>query len=287
MPRYKRVDGVAHEIDKRYLSIDGVSREIDVGYVRVDGVSREYFKGGPTVAELPVGSSVFLEDVANGTVYLREYIVVHQGNPNSAMYDVSCDGTWLLKKFAYLENSSMAYGDSQDNDYRNSRMHRSGSPTLSTTDLTTGNLRNVKDSTKQFIKQVKIPYFNGPGNNGTMADGADGFQTYSFLLSAMEVGLAPSPDSRPTDGACLDYFAGSEEIDTIRKCDKENGSTVGVAWWLRTPMLVASNRTADAYLRVDSDGSCGFALNTIEYGVRPALVLDSRTRFDPETNIVL
>lgn len=32
----------------------------------------------------------------------QKYLVVHQGRP-SAMYDVSCDGTWLLRKDAWTE----------------------------------------------------------------------------------------------------------------------------------------------------------------------------------------
>ena len=49
-----------------------------------------------TLASMAVGSTVKLK--VDGTLW--DFIVVHQGRPSS-LYDVSCDGTWLLMKDIY------------------------------------------------------------------------------------------------------------------------------------------------------------------------------------------
>jgi hypothetical protein len=50
-----------------------------------------------SVSNIEVGSSVYL----NVDGVKTEFLVVHQGNPNSSIYDASCDGTWLLMKNIY------------------------------------------------------------------------------------------------------------------------------------------------------------------------------------------
>ena len=62
-----------------------------------------------------IGSIVKLK--VNGT--LRDFIVVHQGKP-SAIYDASCDGTWLLMKDCY---EARQWHSSNVNDYASSTIH--------------------------------------------------------------------------------------------------------------------------------------------------------------------
>ena len=52
------------------------------------------------ISELSVGSSVYAKE--SGTP--AEFIVVHHGNPDSSIYDASCDGTWLLRNSCYDGN---------------------------------------------------------------------------------------------------------------------------------------------------------------------------------------
>ena len=281
MSRYHGVDGVAREVKKRYLGVDGVAREIIKGYVGVNGIARQFFKSGPVVAELPVGSSVFMME--SGTNAKIEYIVVHQGIPDETVYDASCNGTWLLRKEPYMQDMTMVWEDaSTTNDYKNSYMHCDTFGLLSTSSLSSGNLKNVIDSTKRFIKQVRIPYFDGPGSTGVLASGSSGLLTYSFLLSGLEVGFQPS-DVMANDGVCLDYFAGSAAKDPIRICQKSGGSTLATNWYLRSPRTGSD----DSYTIVNTEGGRSFYYNTNKMAIRPAVILDSQAPFDPETNILL
>jgi hypothetical protein len=277
MPRYHGVDGVAREVKKRYLGVGGIAREIAKSYVGVDGIARQFFKSGPIVAELPVGSSVFMQE--SGGIQ-REYIVVHQGIPDETMYDASCDGTWLLCKSSLSDNVTMVWEDASTlNDYKNSRMHCATHGRLSTDSLSSGNLRGVIDSTKEFIKQVRIPYVDGPGDTGTLASGSSGLLTYSFLLSGLEVGFQPS-EYMANDGVCLDYFAGSAATDSIRICKSDS---IAKSWYLRTPRLADD----DAYVAVNTSGGRSYYTNTNALSIRPALILDYQAPFDPETNVLL
>ena len=46
------------------------------------------------LGDMAVGSTVKIK--VNGTA--KDFIIVHQGNPDSTIYDSSCDGTWVLMK---------------------------------------------------------------------------------------------------------------------------------------------------------------------------------------------
>ena len=90
----------------------------------------------------------------------RDFLVVHQGLPSS-MYDSSCNGTWLLLKDIYTTRM----WDNSNHDYRNSSIHSYLNETF--LNLFDANIKNA-------IKQVKIPYHNSDGTEGSVAEGANG-----------------------------------------------------------------------------------------------------------------
>lgn len=102
---------------------------------------------------------------------LTNFIIVQQGKPDSALYDDSCNGTWLLLQDILIKK---AWNTNNYNDYKNSDM-----PTY----LETTFLNMFDENIKDVIKEVKIPYVNGYGNSGSVASGADGFVCKAFLLS--------------------------------------------------------------------------------------------------------
>lgn len=198
-----------------------------------------------------VGSSVYLK--ANGVN--TEFLVVHQGKP-SALYDDSCNGTWLLMKDIY---KTMAW-DISNNDYKNSDVHGYLSGTF---------LGLLETDIQNAIKQVKIPYRNGTGSGGTTASGANGLSAKIFLLSGYEVGWTTSDNQYfPADGAKLDYFTASSAGDSKRIANLNGTATI---WWLRSP----STNNASNVWDIDVAGNCNYWRCNNTYGVRPALVLDS------------
>lgn len=184
--------------------------------------------------------------------------ILHQGNPNPALYDSSCDGTWVCLEKIY---STRAW-DSSNNDYKNSDIHS----------WLNGTFLNLFDANiREAIKQVKIPYHNGTGSGGSVASGANGLSCKIFLLSGYELGWTKSDNSYfPQDGAKLDYFtAGTGSAANNKRIAKYNGSATG--WWARSP----DTGYSDSVWLVNSDGGYFGWDCHVTYGVRPAFVLPS------------
>ena len=204
-----------------------------------------------------IGSIVKLK--VNGT--LRDFIVVHQGKP-SALYDASCDGTWLLMKDCY---EAKRWHSSNVNDYANSEINSYLNSTF--LNLIDANIRNQ-------IKQVKLPYRPGSGANPTpINSGANGLSAKVFLLSGPEVNWTSSTHSYiPNDGACLAYFSGCATTDSKRIANLNGSAAV---WWLRSPCC-RSGSGATYALNVYTNG--GWGRNYCSdggYAIRPALILPS------------
>lgn len=213
-------------------------------------------------SDFAVGESVLLNE--NGANV--EYLVVHQGLPSS-MYDVSCNGTWLLRKDCYV---TIDWASQDDNDYKYSNVHS----------YLNKNFYNLfVTSIQNKIKQVKIPYVNGTGTDGSVASGANGLSTKIFLLGGYEVGWTQSSEQEfPIDGACLSYFNGTSETDQRRIASLDDKT---IDWWLRSPNTLG----ADAAWCVDSEGYYVTYQCSEYYAVRPAFIIDSSTKFNNDNTI--
>ena len=186
----------------------------------------------------------------------KNFIVVHQGKPSS-LYDDSCDGTWVLMQDIH----STRQWDGSNNDYKNSDIHS----------WLNGTFLNAFDpDIRAAIKQVKIPYVNGPGGSA-VASGANGLSCKIFPLSGYEVGFTKNDSSYfPVDGAKLDYFqSGTSSAANQKRIAKYNGSATN--WWTRSP----NGNNSRSVWNVYSDGYYSNWNGGNTYGVRPAFVLPS------------
>ena len=221
-------------------------------------------KAGTPVSSLAVGTLIKINE--NGAPV--EYMVVNQGLPSS-MYDTSCDGCWVLRKDLA---KSRAWGSS-DNDYKNSDIHAylNGSWTS-----------RYSAGVLSQIKQVKIPYHNGIGYEGSVASGANGLSCKIFLLSGYEVGWTTSDESDlPHDGTKLSYFSsGTGSAANNKRIANYNGNAS--IWWLRSP---DTGTTRNVWI-VDADGSYYNRDYYNTCGVRTALVLPSTALVDQDLNLI-
>jgi hypothetical protein len=253
MAHYEPVDGIYRKVTKHYEPVDGVYRKVTKACYPVDGVYREYFSSGTPVGSLAVGDSVWLN--VNGS--LKEFLVVHQGNPDSAKYDATCDGTWLLMKDLYEKR---AWGGTSNN-YAKSSIHTYLNDTF---------LNLFDADIKAQLKTVKLPYVNGSGSSA-VASGSSGLSTKIFLLSGYEVGWTKSTSQNfPVDGACLSYFGDTSSTDSKRIGYYDRVATY---WGLRSP-CTNSNL---AFWVVDPNGGNYDFYYSNACGVRPAFILDSNT----------
>lgn len=144
-----------------------------------------------TLGSKAVGSIVKLQE--NGQ--WADYLVVQQGNPDPALYDSSCDGTWLLRKEIF---ERLPWNSSNYNDYANSTIHYYLNSTF---------LARFSSSIQTAVKQVKIPYRPGAGKGTTVSSGSSGLSTKVFFLSAFEIGWTFEDNLYfPIDGTKLSYF---------------------------------------------------------------------------------
>ena len=220
------------------------------------GLAPAFKVGSTTISALSVGSSVYCN--VNGVK--TEFIVVNQGKP-SAMYDDSCNGTWLLMKDIYenrvWDSSNIEKYESSDiNAYLNNTF-------LNLFDS------NIKDA----VKQVKIPYRKNGGPGGTDQSGANGLSCKIFLLSGYEVGWTTSDNGYfPVDGVKLSYFeSGTGTSANNKRIANLNGSAA--YWWNRSPYTGETNFVW--YVNIDGNynnlRASGFG------GVRPCIILPSDT----------
>lgn len=216
-------------------------------------------------SDYAVGESVFL--TFNNTP--TEFLVVQQGNPNSSMYDASCDGTWLLLKDCYIQQ---LWDNSTLNDYKNSHVHGYLNDEFFTM---------FDDKAQAAIKQVKIPYVRSVETE-SVSKGANGLSTKIFLLSVYEVGVTSKISSYTplVDGSVLSYFSDPNSARAKRVAYYNKTAST---WWLRSPY----NGSTVQSLGISNvgDGAAYYVVD--KYGIRPTLILSPDTKFDPDTNIIL
>lgn len=244
-----------------------------MGRVTVAGgkVGMEAPSGGILASSLAIGSTVKLME--NGSAV--EYLVVHNGNPNTSLYDSSCNGLWLLRKALH---SSRTW-DATNADYANSDINTWLNGTFYNT------LGSIERSA---IKQVKVPYCSTVGNTmekAVVSTGSSGFSTKVFLLTENEVGITSGYAKLLYVGAKLSYFGtGTGSSAANKRIGYYNGTATD--WWLRVPCENAGwGVYAAGVSKVGTLVNTGLVYNYSK-GVRPCVVLPSTAMFDAETMIL-
>ena len=217
-----------------------------------------------TVDNLSIGDSVY----ANVDGTRTEFLIVHNGNPDSNLYDSSCNGVWCLMKDCYTERQ----WDSSDNAYYESSINSYLQNTF---------YGYFDSSVKSLIKDAKIPYCSGRGSS-TVNTWPSGNNCHVFLLSGYEVGYTTSTDSSfPADGAKLDYFeSGNGTSADSKRIANYNGSATH--WWLRSPMTINTDFVYGVY----SNGRYFSSAESNSRGIRPAFILPHTAKIDSNNNII-
>ena len=185
---------------------------------------------------------------------MSPHIVVQIGNPNSALYDASCDGVWLLRKDIV----------------GNGQWNSSGTNTLPNSTIMqtmAGYVANYASEVQAAIKTVKIPYCVGAGSYD-INSGANGLECKMFPLSAKEVGIQPM--RQPEDGALLSYFILGVSLDAQERRKATFNGTASV--WSTRSMPGQYN---DMVFGVNGGGQDLQDYATVSRGYRPCFILPS------------
>lgn len=267
------VGGTAYDTKGGRCRVSGTNYSIKKGRTLVGGTGYDVAFGTP-ISSLSVGSPLWID--VNGVS--TEFIIVHQGNPNTSIYDASCNGTWVLMKDIYVKKATYERND-RDN---------------SVTSYLKGEFYDLLDSkTKAVIKTVKVPYWyydriaNSSGGydytNYAFKSGSSGYSANVFYLSADEVWDANLTNVGVNlNDVTLDYFKGVT-TDSEKLCAFYAGTKT--SWVVRrafgsTSVSIVSNRYAGQNtMRVGSQNNSSL----VPYGVRPCMILDPSAAVDPTT----
>ena len=196
------------------------------------------------LGDMAVGSTIKIK--VNGT--LMDFIIVQQGNPDSTIYDASCNGTWVLMNVLYI----LQKWDSRRPDYASSDI----------SDYLRNSFFNLLEpGCRSAIKSVKIPYVD----NETVQYGANGIPATVFLLSASELGWTSSNVPIYKEGSRLSRFY--DGLNSTRVARYEGSPRY---YWTRSK----GRGYYDSVVIVTSDGD--HEVKTVyadDVGVRPAFIL--------------
>lgn len=210
------------------------------------------------LGDMAVGSTVKIK--VNGT--LTDFLIVQQGNPDSTIYDASCNGTWVLMKVLY----TLSQWDSGHEDYASSDILYY---------LKTSFFNLLEPGCRSVIKSVKIPYVT----EGTVYDGANGLPVTVFLLSARELGWTYRDIISYADGNRLSMFPSTDQ-DSIRAAAYQGSTRY---YWTRSPH---PNNLSNIII-VTQDGSPDiYNLNSSNIGVRPAFILPKEQLVSSDGTII-
>ena len=218
-------------------------------------------------SSLSVGTSVYLKYNEN----YEEFLVIHQGNPNSSIYDSSCNGTWLLKRNCFGTSESGYPYSSNSYNYSTSYMHSSYLNDV---------FNDLGNQEQNIIKQVKIPYCQ----DENIFLGSNGLSTQLFLLSITEIFGNVSNDyaATPDLGSQLKFF--EDNVDTFILQDSDGVQLeIGIGCWTRTPQLTTDKNQVSVYANLGTGLFWGMVSYSSGGGYQPAMIISSDTLFDSST----
>lgn len=232
--------------------------------------------------DLPVGTLIKF----NVDSKPMDFIVVHQGNPDPAVYDDTADGTWILPKLAWYKIAFYKDGNTRWDDSERGYADYGGSAlnaSLNSRDLYTGTntswvynplITYYDPVAVEHMRTVNVPY--GRVNNTTLDANIYTTAVKLFQPTAKEIGVT----TKYSAGAKLDYFiSGTGASAKQKRIAIRNDVTTAeyaISWHLRDP----SGELNCSYY-VEDDGTIN-GTNSVQnaHAVRPLSVLNFSTLFN-------
>ncbi len=263
------IDSTGYEVKSGRVLIAGTGYDIKKGRTLIDGTGYD-IKFDVPVGELPVGSSVYMN--VDGS--RREFIIVQQGNPNPAIYDASCDGTWVLQKHIYTTVMWRNYASPPSY-----VIYYQDSTALSHLNNTV--LKSFDAGIQDIIRQVKIPCLQAGYSD--IRYGANGLSVKLFQLSTREV-TGDTQNTLENDGTQLDFFRVNPQ-ESARIAYKNGTAT---EWWLRShrygKYMSGSLKT---FMFIQTNGYFASIDEPNQlYGERYAMILPFEAMADSDFNII-
>ena len=213
----------------------------------------------PKYSEVTIDLSTLTQtDAQNGKIInlpykgaMTPHRVVHIGNPDSELYDSSCNGVWLLRE------DIVELGDWQVTNVN------TGFPNSTIANAMDGYFNNYDISVQASIKSANIPYCVGGGSFDVTTT-----TKKIFPASMKELGYNTENlpgENLPEDGAPLQYFITHPDA----RAANFNGTPTN--YWTRTP----NDRFSFWVYYVHTGGNAGGDPAGNALGYRPLLIMDT------------
>lgn len=217
-------------------------------------------KKATPISDVAVGSSVYCKVDGVRT----EFLIVQKGNPDTSIYDSSCDGIWLLAKS--LSDKSIYYDRYYTYEAR-----------IDLWKYLNNTLRPKLDISS-IIKEAKIPCYDGNYQDHTIQ-----ILSPIFPLSVTEMGEQNHYGA--TEGKKLDYFVyefTDEAQSNAKRVAYVSGTSDVGNYWTRT-----CNYRYDYIYGIYTNGLlANNNANKSQY-VRPCFIVPSDTKIDASGNILV
>lgn len=222
---------------------------------------------------------------------LEDFIIVHKGNPSTSIYDSSCDGVWLLRRYCFRNLSINGESFSTSNSYK--PVDTNGNITSGSTYLYPSTnichwLNNkyiyaFDELFRNNIKTVKIPYQTSH-HFIQISSGADGLTQKCFLLSCSEIGSSKNLGSNGSsniysnEGARLSYFSDSSKLECYENgsgFENKDPSQYDIQRWsLRSSYFRYSYEDHSTYVTVyQNNWEVTYDFSDTNSGCRPAFIV--------------
>ena len=213
-------------------------------------------------SDLEVGGTVFL----NVEGVPREFIIIHQGNPDTSFYHGSCDGTWLMMKDILYTNTWGPY---------NVNYH------VAHNRLTSAFVPLLDADVQECMHTVIIPYAGlDDESDDTVFKGSEGLSGKAFLLSVKEIGATGvasiSGVAMPKDGVQLDYFKNVANGDSKLIAYYDG---VATKWFTRTRGPTDEGTQGRVVWTVTAEGTIDIDASYDQNGHRPVIILPPNATF--------
>ena len=255
------IDGTGYEIKSGRVLIAGTGYDIKKGRTLIGGTGYD-IKFCVPVGELTVGTSVYMN--VNGV--RTEFIVVHQGNPDSNWYTAGGNGTWVLIKqvskqlTADLPSDGWIIGDYQGcflDTYANGEF-----------------LTSLDANIQSIIQQVTFKYICYNSNQNALKKETTRKIMFPDLI---DLGISLTEESLRKHGG-LDYFKNSNNSKRIATNGISNCPYF-------TCDFVRTGQNTYYWYYITASGSIDNTQSEKKY-VRPLYVLPQDTLVDDNFNIM-
>lgn len=213
MSIYPGIGNMAKATSKLYLGVNGKARQLSKIYLGVGGTAKLVYASGTPLGSLAVGTEIGVEEDR----FPWTWVIVHQGVPNSTIYDSSCRGTWLMRLATPVQNIT----------WESSNVRKPYDENTYAKKIADEYFNKFSPDVQACVKTANIPIEK---NKTKTTCSVKTFIPDVYELFPSPTGIATSIDVHT--GALLDYFKDTSTANSRRKTWNENGDKC--QWWTRT-----------------------------------------------------